>query len=288
MMPITIPKRRLVTFAGLVASLAVAAADNVPRDEPGFTEFVATQVRGQLSDAVVTVKGPLTLGLGELQLNLDRIFTFCLSNGSRCSAEIDNYVRGAAETYQSQPAPPTKESVRLVLRTAEYVDTVRSIPHGSKPMQMQPRPFVEGLYVLPVLDNPRTVRLLGEEDNAKLGLTADEVFALGLENLPKELPPLMSVAKVAGHGQIGNMVGSVYNPSRMILLDSWAPLAEAQGGVLIVAIPATDAVFYVGEDTPKAIDALRTLTKMALARAPGKLSVNLYRWRASGWERVAP
>ena len=71
----------------------------------------------------------------------------------------------------------------------------------------------------------------------------------------------------------------------MILLDSWAPLAAAQGGVLIVAIPATDAVFYVGEDTPKAIDALRTLTKMVLARAPGKLSGNLYRWRASGWER---
>jgi len=114
------------------------------------------------------------------------------------------------------------------------------------------------------------------------------VFELGLANVREELPPLMSVAKVAGQGQIGNMVDSVYNPSRMILLDSWAPLAAAQGGVLIVAIPATDAVFYVGEDTPKAIDALRTLTKMVLARAPGKLSGNLYRWRASGWERVAP
>lgn len=125
-------------------------------------------------------------------------------------------------------------------------------------------------------------------DTAKLGLTADEVFELGLANVREELPPLMSVAKVAEQGQIGNMVGSVYNPSRMILLDSWAPLAAAQGGVLIVAIPATDAVFYVGEDTPKAIDALRTLTKMVLARAPGKLSGNLYRWRASGWERVAP
>jgi hypothetical protein len=72
----------------------------------------------------------------------------------------------------------------------------------------------------------------------------------------------------------------------MILLDTWAPLADAQGGVLIVTVPATDAVFYVGEDTPKAIDALRTLNKMVLARAPGKLPADLYRWWASGWERV--
>jgi hypothetical protein len=137
-----------------------------------------------------------------------------------------------------------------------------------------------------VIDNPRTVRMLGEKDNAKLGLTADEVFGLGTANVRQELPPLMSVAKVAGHGQIGQITGSVYNPSRLILVDSWAPLAEAQGGVLIETVPATDAVFYVGEDRPKAIDALRTLNKMVLARAPSKLSGDLYRWRASGWERV--
>ena len=280
--------RRSLSFVGLAAFLSVAVADDVPRDESGFTTYVATQLRHQLSDAEVVVKDPLTLGLGDLQLNLDRIFTFCHGNGSRCSAEIDNYVSGAAETYRSQHAPPTKEAVRLVLRTEEYVSTVRSAATGPKPMQMQQRPFVEGLYVLPVIDNPRTVRLLGEGDNTKLGLTADEVFALGLENVRNELPALMSVAKVAGRGQIGQLVGSVYNPSRMILLESWAPLAQAQGGALIVAIPATDAVFYVGEDTPKAIDALRTLTKMVLARAPTKLSGNLYRWRASGWELVAP
>jgi hypothetical protein len=280
------PKFRIVAFiAGCILTCG-AVAEDVPRDESGFTNFVASQLRGQVNDVEVVVKGPLTLGLAGLQLNLDRIFTFCHGNGDRCSAEVDNYVKGAAETYRSQHAAPTKEAVRLVLRTAQYVDTVRSAASGSQSMQMQPRPFVEGLYVLPVIDNPRTVRMLGEKDNATLGLTADEVFNLGRENVRQELPALMSVAKVAGHGQVGQMIGSVYNPSRMILLDTWAPLAEAQGGVLIVAIPATDAVFYVGEDTPSAIDALRTLTKMVLARAPGKLSGDLYRWRGSGWERV--
>jgi hypothetical protein len=278
--------RRSVVFVGLVALLGVGVAENVPRDESGFTQFVATRLHSQLSDAEIIVKGPLTLSVGDLQVNLDRIFTFCQGNSEGCLAQIDNYVGGAAEAYRVQHAPPTKEAVRLVVKTAEYIENARSVPAGSKPLQMQPRPFVEGLYVLPVLDSPRTIRWMGDGDNTKLGLTADEVFELGIANLKRELPPLMDVAKVAGKKQIGQMLGGAFNPSRMILLDSWAPLAQAQGGVLIVAIPATDAVFYVGEDSPKAIEALRTLTKTILARAPNKLSDNLYRWRASGWELV--
>jgi hypothetical protein len=275
-----------VVFVGLVALLGVGVAENVPRDESGFTQFVATRLHSQLSDAEIIVKGPLTLSVGDLQVNLDRIFTFCQGNSEGCLAQIDNYVGGAAEAYRVQHAPPTKEAVRLVVKTAEYIENARSAPAGSKPLQMQPRPFVEGLYVLPVLDSPRTIRWMGDGDNTKLGLTADEVFELGIANLKRELPPLMDVAKVAGKKQIGQMLAGAFNPSRMILLDSWAPLAQAQGGVLIVAIPATDAVFYVGENSPKAIEALRTLTKTILARAPNKLSDNLYRWRASGWELV--
>ena len=227
-------------------------AEEVPRDVSAFTDAVAVELRQQVGEASVIVKGPLTLGLGDLQLNLDRIFAFCRGNAAGCQGQVDSYVKGAAETYRTVTAPPNKSSVR----------------------------------VLPVLDSPRTVRYLAESDNAKLDMTADEIYQLGLTNLTRELRPLMEVAKVAKHGQIGELTGNVYDPSRLILLDSWAPLVQAQAGVLIVAIPATDAVFYVGEDTPKAIDALRTLSKTVLTRAPAKLSGNLYRWRASGWERV--
>ena len=264
----------------------VAAAAEVPRDVIAFTDAVAVELRQQVGDAKVTVVGPLTLGLGELQLNLDRIFTFCRGNAAGCRAQVDTYVQGAAETYRTVTAAPNRSSVRLVLRTSEYVETIRSVPKGARPIAIQPRPFADGLFILPVLDSPRTVRYLSESDNAKLDMTADEVYQLGVANLQGELRPLMDAAKVAKHGQIGELTGNVYDPSRLILLDSWAPLAEAQGGVLIVAIPATDAVFYVGEDTPKAINALRSLTNTVMARAPSKLSGNLYRWRASGWERV--
>lgn len=274
---------RSVCFLAAAAFVSSALAQDVPRDEAGFTEYVAAALRKQLGDASVVVKSPLTLGVGEMQANLDRIFAFCRGNADGCSREIDTYVKGGAEAYRAQSAPPTKEAVRLVVRSAEYVQAVRSGPVGSKPLQIQARPFVEGLYILPVVDSPRTIRMLGENDNTKLGLTADEVYELGAANLRKELTPLMGVAKVAGHGQIGQLIGNAFNPSRLILIDSWIPLAEAQHGALIVAIPATDAVFYISEDTPIAIDALRTLVKKIVGGAPNKLSGNLYRWRTTGW-----
>jgi hypothetical protein len=96
----------------------------------------------------------------------------------------------------------------------------------------------------------------------------------------------MDVAKVAGPGHIGQLVGDSFNPSRLALFDTWAPLAEAQGAKLIVAAPATDAVFYVGDNSPVAIDALRTLARNVMGQAPHPLSEILLRWTPTGWEIV--
>ena len=62
---------------------------------------------------------------------------------------------------------------------------------------------------------------------------------------------------------------------------------EAQGGTLIVAIPTTDTVLCIAEDTPGAIGALQALVNRIMLRAPNKLSATLLRWRSSGWEVVA-
>lgn len=279
---------RLLTATCLVACSATLHAEALPKDVTGFTEYVAAQLRKEIGEDAVVVKGPLTLELGQLQANLDRVFKFCASNASACPAELDRYVKGAAEVYREHNSPPSKEAVRVVIRSSEYLHTAQSSTSAPGSIQTLSKPFVEGLVALPVLDSPRTVKMLGEKDATKLGLTADEAFELGLANLRKELKPLMDVAKVAGKQQIGQLVGDTYDPSRLLLVDTWAPLAAKQGGVLIVAIPATDAVFCIGEDTPVAIDALRTLARNVMTRAPNQLSGTLLRWHESGWEVVPP
>jgi uncharacterized protein YtpQ (UPF0354 family) len=277
--------RRLLAAAVAAILASAAVAQGVPADEPAFTEHVAGLLRKEIGDASVLVASPLTIKVGELQANLDRIFAFCKRNADTCSAEVHRYVKGAAQVHKERSAPPTREAVRIVLRSGQYTQVAQSSVGGSG-AEIQPHPFVDGLVALPVLDSPRALRMLGTKSNEQLGLSAQEVYDLGIANLKKELRPLMEIAKVAGRGQIGQLVGDSFHPSRLLLTESWAPLAQAQGGTLIVAVPATDAVFYIGEDSPVAVDALRALVRNVMSRAPNRLSSILLRWKESGWEVV--
>jgi len=273
------------TDPGAFTDRVADKAQTTPSDESGFTERVAGLLRKEVGDAPVVVASPLTIRVGELQANLDRIFAFCKRNADKCEPEVDRYVKATAQVLRERLAPPTREAVRVVLRSEQYVQAAQSSVGGSE-AEIQPRQFVGGLVALPVLDSPRALRMLGPKDNEQLGLSAQEVYELGRSNLARELKPLMDVAKAAGRGQIGRLVGDSFHPSRLLFVDSWAPLAQAQGGTLIVAVPATDAVLYIGEDSALAIDALRALVMDVMARAPNRLSSVLLRWRESGWEVV--
>lgn len=276
-------------FAALLvlssALCSPAFAQGVPKGEAAFTEYVATQLRRAIRGATVEVKGPLTLQLGELQANLDRIFIFCNKNAAGCGNEVANYVKGVAQVYHDRTAPPSKAAVRVIVRTKAYLAaTQATMPKdGAK---LQPRPLAGDLVMLPAIDMPRTIRMLDEKDNAALGLSADEVFKLGLDNLRKQLKPLMSIAKVAQAGQIGELTGDAYHSSRLALFESWSPLAKVHGSRLIVAVPAPDMVLYVGDDSAKAIEVLRLLAKDVASRAPAPLSAELLRWTPQRWELV--
>jgi hypothetical protein len=274
-----------MVWMAVLSGVPAAYAADIPKDAPGFTEYVAEQVRPELTGVAVTAKGPLTLGFGGMQANLDRIFDFCARDAVGCPHEVANYVKAVVQVYHDQNAAPSREAVRVVLRTEQYVQQGQ----GSMPPDtsaMQPRTFAPGLVVLLALDSPRTIRMLNEKDDKALGLTVDEVYELGLKNTSGSLKPLMQVAKAAKHAEIRQLVGDAYEPSRLALHDDWGPLAAAQNGTLIVAAPATDAVFYIGEDSPVAIDALRTLVRDVFRRAPNRLSETLLRWNDGGWEVV--
>ncbi|MCS0580794.1 hypothetical protein NX784_04250 [Massilia pinisoli] len=277
------PYRTPLIAVAAMAAMAHAGAAPVPADAAAFTEFVAAQFRQQpLGGETVAMKGPLTLSIGTMQANLDRVYGYCRNNADDCQAEIDRLARGVAQVIASRNAPPAKEAVRLVVRPEEYIRQYDAAA-GRK---IQTWPLAGGFVIVPVLDTPRAMRTLTSDDFKHLDMNADQVFQLGVENLKTTLEPLLPQAPVARPGEIGHVAGDAYDSSRLIMHDSWAPLAEAQGGVLIVAAPAKDAVFYVGEDTPKAIDALRALTKQMMKNVPNPLSPTLLRWTKAGWEPV--
>jgi len=272
-----------IVAGGLVGAGAVQAQP-IPADEPAFTAFVAERIRAEIRGTPVVIKGPLTLSIGPLQANLDRIYAFCKADASACSREISTYVSGVKATTSSRNEPPTKEALRVVVRTADYMQHALREVGARGPALM--RPLADGLVIVPVLDSPQTIKVFNDKDRAALGLTPGQVFDVAIANLGRSLKPLMAVAKAVPSGQFGTLKGDYYQTSRLALIDSWAPLAQAQGGVLIVAVPSPDLVIYSSEDSSAAIDALRTLAKNMMARAPKPLSGSLLRWTPKGWQLV--
>lgn len=273
---------RSTIVALCLLSSTLSFAQDVPTDETSFTEFIAELFQKQIRDIRINIKGPLTLSIGPLQANLDRIYSFCRRTPEHCRAEVHTYVEAVVQLHRERSPPVTKDAVSIVVRTAQYLQQAKT----SGLANIQTRPLADGLIAVVAVDSPRAIRMLSETDRVKLGLTAKEIHELAIANLRKTLKPLMEEAKVIGPGQIGRLAGDFFHPSRFVLLDSLRPLADAQGGVLIVAAPVTNAVLYISEDSAAAIDALRALTRNAMSRAPNPLSDTLLRWTPQGWKVV--
>src|SRR5262249_32929569 len=194
-----------------------------------------------------------------------------------CEREISNYVEGIAQANKDRAAPPIKENVRVIVRTREYVAAAwAAMPKNAR--KLQTRELAGGVVQLSGIDMPRTIRSATLADSDALGLSSDDVFELGLANLRAQLKPLMEVATVLQPGQIGHISSDIYDSSRLALHETWSPLAKAQGGKLIVAVPATNAVLYIGDDAPLAIEAFRLFVKSVWARTANPLSTELLRW----------
>src|SRR5215470_11410471 len=209
------PIRRLcsVLIQLLAAVWSSARAQDVPKGEVAFTQYVAAQLRRELKGAQVEVKGPLTLVVGGgLQANLGRIFTYCSNNADGCKSEISAFVKGIAQVHNGPLPPLSRDAVHIIVRTSTYVRA-----SSPQPGDMQWRPLAGELVMLPAMDRPQATHPLSEKNKGELGLSADEVFNLGLANLQARLKPLMQIAKVAQPGQILYIEGDIYHSSRLAL-----------------------------------------------------------------------
>ena len=272
------------SLQGLFSSAQWVAGDGSPQEQAAFTERVAALLRAQLGADAVRVSEPLTLKIGDVQANLDRVNAFCRANAAGCDAELDRYVQAVVDMHRSAALPPSREALRVVVRTTAFADGAAGTPSGKAGFLR--RPLAEGLVALVMLDSPRSARLVGEADCQALGLTPDEAFAQGAANLRRQLKPLAQAAKAVAPGAFGTLEGDFYESGRVLLHDDWAPLARAQKGTLVVALPAKNLLIYSADDSPAGWDALRMLSRDVARRSPGPLSDVLLRWTPEGWQAV--
>ncbi|MYM68396.1 hypothetical protein GTP45_16390 [Pseudoduganella sp. FT55W] len=273
---------RLLCAIALSFTMA-AHAQNAPTDPAGFTEFGAATLRAKLGpDVPLKVKGPLSLQIDDLQVNLDRVYSFCSKNAGECNSALAEFGQKVSAFLKERNAPVDTKSVLLAIRSSAYLKNAQA-QLGNDASALKIRQLTEGLVTVAMLDTPSTARPLNTKDATRLSLSDDQLFALAAKNLQASLEPLSSKAKPVGSGKIGTLRGGYYETGRIALTADWADLAAAQSGTLLIAAPATDVILYISESSPTAIDALRALAKTVAAKSQTPLSQAVLKWRAEGW-----
>lgn len=282
----------VVTADGLAAGpeMTDEAGVQPPKDEPGFTAYVAGLLARSLdSGAEVFVKDPLTLGVRrgtgypEIQANLDRIWHTCASDPARCVLVVEEYVAGVSAMAREGPSRIDTAALRAVVRTSEYLDEVRGSYTGSPVAAPIAKPLAGDLWLVCVVDREQTAKLLIVDDLEELGLTEHAAIDLCERNTVAALPPLRTVAEITLDATHSYVLRDYYTSGWLLRQQDWAEMARETRGRLIAAVPDSDLIVYGDSAHPGAIDSMQTTIRIAMEAANRPVSPKLLEWTADGW-----
>jgi hypothetical protein len=194
-----------------------------------------------------------------------------------------------AEPSPDARRPIVKSELRVIVRSAGYVDALRR-QAGERPApQPIARPLAGDLWLICVIDRPRQINMLTDRDLDTLGLSQDEAIALGTQNVASPLPPGSAViTPLWPRNGIGYVTGHFYESSRLLLHEDWSALSQQMSGHLVVAVPVPEGVLYIEGKDPADLAALARVAEATAKDDPRKISTQLLRWVPDGWEVVNP
>jgi hypothetical protein len=268
-------------------------AQSVPTDEETFTKVAAERVCKELPEYDVKPVGKLSLegkrsdGESTGQLSLDRVHMFCLRNSQNCSAGLDQYAKGIAESVKERNRPIERGMLRLAMRPAAYIEQIRRqiVTIGGKG-SVYSKVIAPGLVAIPVVDFTRSIRLVTDQDLVKLALTEDDLFKLGEQNIQSSTKPLHKVTPTPIANSFGKIVGEDYASSRILFHDDWRDLSTKLNNKLVIMLPAPDVLLYGDGSTAAGVDALRTFAAEVARKSSRPLSQLVLLWTETGWEVV--
>lgn len=274
--------RHLLLVLGLCGPLVAAEATPSTRDAATFSQDVAQLLR-QRTGEPVAVQGPLSLRYGAGTLDLRRIFASCRMHPATCDEDVGRFVNGNVEMQQAAHARIDPAALRLIVRQRETIERPESDSAGTHDVQTEP--LVANLLAVVVVDTPNSMLFVRGKELASLHMTHDQLFERARANMHAALKPLESVAPPAPNDQMGVVQGGDYELARIATPADWAPLARAQHGTLVIALPAIDIVLYASSTDPQVLKGLSAVSRKQAAAVPNPLAPDLLlQWRGDHWE----
>ena len=272
----------------LILALLLSASAPLPAvaDEEAFTAEMLGRFRTALPGVTLTPKPGDRLAIlaeggnwKDAQFNLGRIYHYC-----RQASTADCEAAKAEFVGKTTLPPPrmTRESLRLIVRDAEYVGYLRQLEAEDGPGTLAlMEPIGEDLFALLASDSADATAVVGEKHLGELGLTRAEAWALGRRQTAAILPPMPTAAQL----REGALAFQEYEYLASLLLDlpSWDALAREVGPDLFVTV-VSDGFVFVGrlEDGP-ALAAFRETVAEDCAAQQRCVSPNIYRFRGGRW-----
>jgi hypothetical protein len=258
-------------------------------DERTFTAHIAQLMTQALPAAKTQIKGPLTLTLeglpnGEIQMNLDSLYSYCRRAPDDCDAQTQVYITRASTAFRKMLAPLQAVDLRAVVRDGAYIKNTESL-YDDKLIAER---LIGDLWILCVVDMPGAMRILSVSQLPELKLSSNEALVLCKKNSAATLPPLTPAKRDYPWAGVNIVTGDPYDAGWLIFPERWTGIAESLQGDLLVAAPGVDILLYSSGAAPDSVAALGKAASVVAAKAQKLLSTAVLRWTPTGWEEAKP
>lgn len=285
------PLFRLLLIAllliGVDFSRSVHAAE-IPSDPPAFTDYVARAIAKTIPAAKVAITAPLYLAVetpagGKASAYLQSLYAQCQRIPDNCDKIIATWVDQMSTSFSAKAPPLERSTLRIVLRPEGYVEQLRRV-QKAEPVAA---PFIAGLWMICVADEPKTMSYPKAESFAALGLSRDEALTLCQQNTAAALRPIAEVARAFPPGLIGLIADDPYESSRLLWPDSWKSVL-GPGDSLIASVPGSDVILFTPASDRAAVDALSARTREVAQKVSKPISLSIFRWTPKGFQAINP
>lgn len=127
----------------------------------------------------------------------------------------------------------------------------------------------------------QTLRVLDESAFSDLAKTRDEILAIAIENLRRDLTPN---AEIHGDGQI-NMIamGGNYESSLLIDTEFWRSEAQRLNDSIVAVAMARDLLLYARKSDKDSISKMRKIVYDNQGTIVGLVSTQFLDWTGESW-----
>lgn len=250
----------------LAAQLVEAELDRDPSVK-SVNRIETNQLKVQLTDG------------SEVDVFLDNLSAELRSSEEDPEAIAARFARIAVASA-GKPLQIEQKRIYPIVRHISYLTQFREI-YGEKADLPAGIPLAADYLVLVALDREESMRILRESDFSEIGNSQDEVLALAVENLRRDLTPK---AEILGDGQI-NMVAMGGNYESSLLLDNefWRSEAKRMDDSPVAVAAARDLLLYVRKSDEESIARMRKIVDENQATMTGPISTQLLEWTGDNW-----